>query len=271
MIKIEGVKHEEFIQGLCDTYGKLKFDPDNSGLKNDYEGLKKIILERMNSYSIVDSMELSELLTLEDVVVNKYKINEVFDKLNKYLESQHYSPVNTSNHSNAVLIAMMDNSGSMGFFERYMGKAIAIWNKMLLESKYVKVELEYVAYSTEAKSVNETTFFEDSVSGGTIASSAYVRCLELINSKDYKNKDIYVIHITDGDNLTSDNRRTENYLYDILNKVAQFQYVETNQYNRSSTLMSCFRSVHHNKFIKSVIKDKNDVMNTILDAYKIIE
>ena|GEM_PF-5689873 len=269
MIKIEGKKHEEFIQELCDTYGKLKFDPDNSGLKNDYEGLKKIILERMNSYSIVDSVELSELLTLEDIIVNGDQIDQVFNKLNEYLDEHVHSPKNLCSKDNAVFILMMDNSGSMGSYERYMAKAMVTWSRLLLGDRYNKVKMEYIVHNTKAESVSEDAFLNSTESGGTIASSTYVRCLEIINSTDYKNKDIYVMHISDGDNLTSDNSRTENYLYDILNKVNQVHYVETNQYNRSSTLMQVFKKVNNNKFIKSTIKDKSDVLKAILDAYVI--
>lgn len=265
MVKIKGIKHEEIVQNLCDTYGKLKFDPENDQLKSDLKVLKETILERMSSYSIIESMELSELLTLEDVVVNKYQIDGVFNKLNDYIKPHMTNKM--CENSEAVFIVMMDNSGSMGTFEKHIGRSVITWNKLFLEDKYVNVEMEYITHNTEAKSVSENQFFNESESGGTIASSTYVKCLEIINSKDYKNKDIYVMHVSDGDNLTSDNRRVENYLYDILNKVVQFQYIEPNQYNRTSTILGGLRGVNNEKFIKTVIKDKNHVMRAIQNAF----
>ncbi|QSF43418.1 DUF444 family protein [Paenibacillus tianjinensis] len=269
MVKIKGMKHEEIVQNLCDIYGKLKFDTENDQLKSDFKTLKETILERMSSYSIIEKMELSEVLTLEDVVVNKYQINEVFNKLNGYIKPHLINRM--YENSEAIFIVMMDNSGSMGTFEKHIGRSVITWNKLFLEDKYVNVETEYIVHSTDAKSVGENQFFNESESGGTIASSAYVKCLEIINSKDYKNKDIYVMHVSDGDNLTSDNRRVENYLYDILHKVVQFQYIEPNQYNRTSTLMSCFRNIDNEKFIKTVIKDKSHVMRAIQNAFTTFE
>lgn len=271
MIKNENMKHEELIQELCRVYGVLKFDTNNAELENDYDKLKEIALKRMDAYSFIEGMSLRELLAHEEVVTNGTQINEVFDKLNKYLDNKVSRPKNLSNHDNAVFIVMMDNSGSMGVYEKFVAKAMTTWSKLLLEDRYKQIKTEYIVHHTEAKSVSEDIFFNATETGGTIASSAYVRCLEIINSRDYKNKDIYVIHISDGDNLTSDNARTVNYLYDIMNKVNQVHYVETNQYNRGgSALMYAFNRVNNDKFIKSTIKNTNEILKAILDTYEIV-
>lgn len=267
VIKNENMKHEEVVKELCKAYGMLKFDPENTEFKNDYEKLKEITLGRMNCYSIIEGLSLQELLTHEEVVMNDYQINEVFYKLNGYLDL--HAPKNLSKNNRAVFIVMMDNSGSMGAYEKYMARAMVNWSKLLLKDRYKQVKTEFIVHHTEAKSVSEETFFNTTESGGTIASSAYVRCLEIINSTDYRNNDVYVMHLSDGDNLTSDNSRSVNYLYDILNKANQVHYIETNQYNRSSTLMHAFKSVKNTKFVKSTIKDKSDVLKAILDTYEI--
>ncbi|MEK4006487.1 DUF444 family protein [Paenibacillus sp. FSL H3-0333] len=270
MVKNENMKHDELIQELCRVYGFLKFDSNNSELKKDYEKLKEIALKRMNSYSLIEGMSLQELLTHEEVVTNRTQIDEVFNKLNKYLDNKVSRPKNLSNHDQAVFIIMMDNSGSMGRYEKCVAKAMTTWSKLLLEDRYDKIKTEFIVHHTEAKSVNEDTFFNVTEAGGTIASTSYIRCLEIINSSNFGKNDIYVMHISDGDNLPSDNLRTVNYLHDILNKVNQVHYVEVNQYNRSSTLMHGFKSLNNPKFIKSTIKDEKDILKAILDTFELL-
>lgn len=264
MIKIDGVKHEDLVQHLCDTYGKLKFDNNNKEIRGLFNNLKVEILHRMEYAPLTERMELTELLVDESVLNEKKFFDDVSSIL---LESLNISDL--PSNKEAVLIIMMDGSGSMGSWERYITKAISTWNQDILGFKYQnKLEKHFVLHSTEAEVVSEDEFYNKGESGGTIASSAYTKCLELINSTDFINKDIYAIHISDGDNMASDNNRTGNYLYDILHKVIQFQYVEVNQYNRTSTLMTAFRHVKNDKFLMSIIKDRKDVHQAIKDAYK---
>ena len=85
--------------------------------------------------------------------------------------------------SRAVVLAMMDTSGSMGNFEKYCARSFFFWMTRFLRSKYETVEIEFIAHHTEAKVVTEEEFFTKGESGGTICSSAYVKALELIKEK----------------------------------------------------------------------------------------
>lgn len=160
----------------------------------------------------------------------------------------------------ALIICMMDTSGSMGIWEKYMARSIIFWIRRFLKTKYEKVEIEFIAHHTEAKVVNEDDFFHRGESGGTICSSAYRKALQLIDEKYPPSQyNIYTFYTSDGDNLTPDNRRVVNLVEKIMEKSNLFGYLETNQYSRHSTLMNAFKYVKNDKFKYYVMKDKSDV------------
>src|SRR6266566_4632382 len=75
--------------------------------------------------------------------------------------------------SNAVVIAMMDVSGSMGEFEKYIARSFYFWMVRFLRTKYNNVQIVFISHHTEAKEVTEEEFFHKGESGGTQVSSAY--------------------------------------------------------------------------------------------------
>ena len=75
--------------------------------------------------------------------------------------------------SNAVVIAMMDVSGSMGEFEKYIARSFYFWMVRFLRTKYKNVKIVFISHHTEAKEVTEEEFFNHGESGGTQVSSAY--------------------------------------------------------------------------------------------------
>src|SRR5690606_15799910 len=86
-------------------------------------------------------------------------------------------------HSNAVVIAMMDTSGSMGVFEKYISRSFFFWMVRFLRTKYEHVDIVFIAHHTEATEVTEDLFFSKGESGGTICSSAYKKALEIIEER----------------------------------------------------------------------------------------
>ncbi|WP_028609890.1 sporulation protein YhbH [Paenibacillus harenae] len=166
--------------------------------------------------------------------------------------------------SNAVILALMDTSGSMGSFEKYCARSFFFWMTRFLRRKYEHVEIVFIAHHTEAKEVTEEEFFNRGESGGTICSSAYQKALEVIDSRyPTANWNIYPFHFSDGDNLTSDNERCVKLIGQLMERSNMFGYGEVNQYNRSSTLMSAFKHINHKKFIYSVIKEKGEVYKAL--------
>lgn len=171
--------------------------------------------------------------------------------------------------SKAVVLAMMDTSGSMGKWEKYMARSFFFWMSRFLRSKYETVEIEFIAHHTEAKVVTEDDFFSKGESGGTICSSAYRKALELIDGKYSPTRyNIYPFHFSDGDNLTSDNTRCVKLVNQIMKVSNMFGYGEVNAYNRHSTLMSAYKNIHDPKFRHYILKEKKDVYHAMKSFFR---
>ncbi|MDQ3754108.1 MAG: DUF444 family protein, partial [Acidobacteriota bacterium] len=89
----------------------------------------------------------------------------------------------TRYESNAVVISMMDVSGSMGEFKKYIARSFFFWMVRFLRTKYDNVEIVFISHHTEAKEVTEEQFFTQGESGGTVVSSAYQLALEIIKER----------------------------------------------------------------------------------------
>lgn len=171
--------------------------------------------------------------------------------------------------SKAVVLAMMDTSGSMGLWEKYMARSFFFWMTRFLQTKYETVEIEFIAHHTEAKVVSQQDFFTKGESGGTICSSVYRKALELIEEKYNPVKyNIYPFHFSDGDNLTSDNARCVKLVEELMKVSNMFGYGEVNQYNRHSTLMTAYKNINNEKFRYYILKQKADVFYAMKTFFK---
>ena len=163
--------------------------------------------------------------------------------------------------SNAVVLAMMDTSGSMGTFEKYIARSFFFWMVRFLRTKYQNVKIVFIAHHTKAKEVTEEEFFTKGESGGTKCSSAYELALKIIEER-YSPQDynLYPFHFSDGDNLPSDNEKCVKLIKDMLKICNVFGYGEIiNPYYRSSTLMSVYKRIQDKTLITVTIKDKTEV------------
>lgn len=166
--------------------------------------------------------------------------------------------------SKAVVLAMMDTSGSMGNFEKFCARSFFFWMTKFLRTKYEKVEIEFIAHHTEAKVVTEEEFFTKGESGGTICSSAYLKALELIKIKyNPLRYNIYPVHFSDGDNMSSDNQKCLKLVEELMEVSSMFGYGEVNAHNRYSTLMYTFKKIENQKFRHYVLKEKRDVYEAL--------
>lgn len=164
--------------------------------------------------------------------------------------------------SNAVVIAMMDVSGSMGVFEKYVSRAFYYWMVRFLRTKYDNVQIVFLAHHTEAKEVSEEEFFTRGESGGTKASSAYQLALDIINERfPSANWNIYPFHFSDGDNWPSDNETCGRLVEELVELSNEFGYGEIRQgrYSYQSTLMHTFQRIDNPKFVTVTIGEKSEV------------
>jgi hypothetical protein len=103
--------------------------------------------------------------------------------------------------ANAVIIYMMDVSGSMGEEQKEIVRIESFWIDTWLRHHYKGVDIRYIIHDAEAREVDRETFYHTRESGGTVISAAYKLCNEII-AADYPPEEwnIYCLHFSDGDN-----------------------------------------------------------------------
>jgi len=111
--------------------------------------------------------------------------------------------------SNAVIIYMMDVSGSMGDEQKEIVRIESFWIDTWLRSQYHGIESRYIIHDAMAKEVDRDTFFRTRESGGTMISSAYKLCAKMIEDHYAPDQwNIYPFHFSDGDNWSVDDTVT---------------------------------------------------------------
>jgi len=110
--------------------------------------------------------------------------------------------------ANAVIIYMMDVSGSMGDEQKEIVRTEAFWIDTWLRSQYKGLETRYIIHDTVAREVDEKTFYSTRESGGTLISSAYKLCQKLIETEYPADQwNIYPFHFSDGDNWSGEDTK----------------------------------------------------------------
>lgn len=164
--------------------------------------------------------------------------------------------------ANAVVMAMMDTSGSMGTFEKYVARSFFFWMVRFLRTRYHHVRIVFLAHDTRAREVTEEQFFTKGESGGTRCSSVYELALDIIGRRfapsDYN---LYPFHFSDGDNFPSDNQRSLELMRQLVEASAAAGYAEVAAGRRhdGGTLLSLLRQIEDQRFITAVVRDKRDV------------
>ncbi len=103
--------------------------------------------------------------------------------------------------SNAVILYMMDVSGSMGNEQKEIVRIESFWIDTWLRSQYKEIDTRFIIHDAAAREVDRETFFHVRESGGTRISSAYVLASEIIEQDyDPNTWNIYPFHFSDGDN-----------------------------------------------------------------------
>jgi hypothetical protein len=109
----------------------------------------------------------------------------------------------------AVIFLAMDVSGSMDADRKRMARLFFYWCVQFLRRRYDQTDIVFVAHTTEAREVTEEEFFNRAESGGTRVSSAFEE-VERIQRERFPADDwnVYVLHVSDGDNFAADNPHT---------------------------------------------------------------
>lgn len=156
-----------------------------------------------------------------------------------------------------VMFCVMDVSGSMEEFEKSLSKKFFLLLYLFLHKTYESIELRFIRHHTDAKEVDEHSFFNDRDTGGTVVSRAFDLVNDIIDDQyDLSTTNIYVAQASDGDNFSHDNSRLLECIQDeLLHKVQYLAYCEV-----------------RNKQYDGYMKVRNgEVTTEVMDVYKQIE
>jgi uncharacterized protein len=107
--------------------------------------------------------------------------------------------------ANAVVIYMMDVSGSMGDEQKEIVRLESFWINTWLKHHYKGLQTRFIIHDAAAKEVDEETFFRTSESGGTLISSAYNLAKKIMDDEyPIEEWNVYPFHFSDGDNWSSE-------------------------------------------------------------------
>jgi uncharacterized protein len=165
--------------------------------------------------------------------------------------------------SNAVVLCIMDTSGSMDSMKKYLARSFFFLLYQFLCTRYQNVEIVFIAHHTEAHEVTEEEFFSKGESGGTFISSGYVKALEIIDQRYHPSLwNVYVFHCSDGDNFESDNSAALRAAKQIAEVANLFGYGEIKPLGAGyygSSMIQFFAQVGMENFQTVQIQRKEDV------------
>lgn len=167
--------------------------------------------------------------------------------------------------SNAVMIFIMDASGSMDLTKKYLARSYFFVLASFLKRKYNNIAFEFIYHTTVAKRVDEFEFFHKSESGGTYISSGINEALSLIKEKyPVAAWNIYSIYASDGDNWSEDNERAIKAVKDICEVSNMFGYAELLPSTYTTTMYHRFKKeISDPKFVPVIIKEKKDLWDAL--------
>jgi uncharacterized protein len=165
--------------------------------------------------------------------------------------------------SNAVVVCIMDTSGSMDRLKKYLARSFFFLLYQFLCTKYQAVEIVFVAHHTQAKEVTEEEFFHKGESGGTLISSGYRKALEIIEARFHPaHWNIYAFHCSDGDNFESDNEDAMRSAAELCSLCNLFGYGEIKpmgSHYYESSMLERFRRLEEENFQSVLIERREDI------------
>jgi len=208
--------------------------------------------------------------------------------LKRYISSGTYSPENPvivpirkdfqyrssktikKPQTKAVIIYMMDVSGSMGEEQKEIVRLESFWINAWLRKHYKGLESRFIIHDAAAKEVDENTFFRTSESGGTLISSAYKLAQQIIMADYPPNEwNIYPFHFSDGDNWSGDDTKLcMNIIRDFyLNNCNAFFYGQVESKYGSGQFLKDLKKEfgEDDRLITSQIDSKDKILDSIKD------
>ena len=165
----------------------------------------------------------------------------------------------------AVMLCLMDVSGSMDERKKDLAKRFFALLYLFLERKYGQVELVFIRHTETAEEVDEEAFFHDQLSGGTLVLPALELAHQVIEAR-YLGADwnIYLAQASDGDCGSDDGARSAAYVQDALLPLARyFAYVDIPNthglFNRPSDLWQAYETIDGPAFARRQVHGRADI------------
>jgi len=175
--------------------------------------------------------------------------------------------------SNAVIVYMMDVSGSMGDEQKELVRIEAFWVDTWLRRNYRGIESRYIVHDVQAREVDKQTFYHLREDGGTKISSAFKCAKNLLDTHYDPNEwNIYLFHFSDGDNCSeSDSRECCRMLAEqLLPMVNMFGYCQVASAYGSGNFINVLHDQLPNRdnLITNRVNTKEDIYDSIKGFFK---
>jgi uncharacterized sporulation protein YeaH/YhbH (DUF444 family) len=172
--------------------------------------------------------------------------------------------------ANAVILYMMDVSGSMGEEQKEIVRIESFWIDAWLRRQYQGLESRYIIHDAVAREVDRDTFFRTRESGGTMISSAYKLASQLIDQHYPASEwNIYPFHFSDGDNWSMDDTLLciEILKQEMLPRVNMFAYGQVESPYGSGQFVKDLREhfSEDERVVTSEIRDRDAIVGSIRD------
>jgi sporulation protein YhbH len=169
----------------------------------------------------------------------------------------------TREESNAVVVCIMDTSGSMDSMKKYLARSFFFLLFQFVSTKYQNVDLVFIGHHTQAREVTEEEFFHKGESGGTLISSGYNKALEIIYDRYHPSLwNVYAFHCSDGDNFDSDNAsalKAGKELCEVCNLFGYGEIKPLGSHYYESSMLDLFRRLEADNFQSVLIERKEDI------------
>ena len=171
--------------------------------------------------------------------------------------------LDTREESNAVVLCIMDTSGSMDRLKKYLARSFFFLLYQFVCTKYENVHLVFIGHHTQAREVTEDEFFHKGESGGTLISSGYHKALEIIRDRFHPaHWNTYAFHCSDGDNFDSDNEEAMKAARELCEVCNLFGYGEIKpmgSHYYESSMLERFRKLDAKNFQSVLIERREDI------------
>ncbi len=171
--------------------------------------------------------------------------------------------------SNAVVLCIMDTSGSMDTMKKYLARSFFFLLYQFVRGRYNNVDVAFIAHDTRAREVTEQEFFSKGESGGTMISSGYDKALEVIRERFHPSLwNIYAFHCSDGDNWPEDNTKALDAAHALCDVCNLFGYGEIKPLNSGyygESLLQLFDAMDEDNFHALKIEDKEQIWPSFRD------